>query len=91
MKIQAELSLYPLRTDLLEDGVRHFIADLSESGLSVFPGPMSSVVAGESEDVFRVLGRCFENTCRKNDAILVVKFSNACSAVTADGRQDFRP
>ena len=84
MKIQAELSLYPLRTDLLEDGVRNFIADLSASGLSVFPGPMSSVVAGESEEVFRILGKCFEKACRKDEAVLVVKFSNACPAITAD-------
>lgn len=78
MKIQAELSLYPLKTDLIENGVRNFIKELSKSGVSVVSGPMSTLVAGESEELFRVVGECFEKACRTGKMVLVVKFSNAC-------------
>ena len=77
MKIQAELSLYPLKTDLTENAVMHFIKELSKSGVSVVPGQMSTLVAGESEEVFRVVGECFEKACRTDRIVLVVKFSNA--------------
>ena len=87
MKIQAELSLYPLKTDLIEDGVRNFIKELSQSGVSVVPGHMSTLVAGESEDVFRVVGECFEKACRADKNVLVVKFSNACPEKTV-GKED---
>ena len=78
MKIQAELSLYPLKTDLIENAVRDFIKELSKSGISVVPGRMSTLVAGQSGDVFRVIGECFEKACRTDEVVLVVKFSNAC-------------
>ena len=78
MKIQAELSLYPLKTDLIEKVVRNFIKELSKSGVSVVPGQMSTLVAGENEEVFRVVGECFEKVCRTEKVVLVVKFSNAC-------------
>jgi Na+-translocating ferredoxin:NAD+ oxidoreductase RNF subunit RnfB len=78
MKIQAELSLYPLKTDLIENAVRNFIKELSKSGISVVTGQMSTLVAGESEEVFRVVGECFEKACRTGEIVLVVKFSNAC-------------
>ncbi|MBN1830021.1 MAG: thiamine-binding protein [Deltaproteobacteria bacterium] len=87
MKIQAELSLYPLKTDLIENAVRNFIKELSESGVSVVPGQMSTLVAGESEDVFRAVGECFEKACRMGKIVLVVKFSNACLE-KATGKED---
>ena len=87
MKIQAELSLYPLKTDLIENAVRNFIKELSESGVSVVPGQMSTLVAGESEEVFRVVGQCFEKACRTDKIVLVVKFSNACPE-KAMGKED---
>ncbi|MBN1382164.1 MAG: thiamine-binding protein [Deltaproteobacteria bacterium] len=78
MKIQAELSLYPLKTDLLDDAVKLFIEELSQPGITVVPSEMSTRIAGESEAVFRVVGQCFEKACRRNDVVLVAKFSNAC-------------
>lgn len=78
MKIQAELSLYPLKTDLIENVVRNFLKELSKSGVSVVTGEMSTLVAGESEEIFHVVGECFEKACRTDEIVLVVKFSNAC-------------
>ncbi|MBN1664293.1 MAG: hypothetical protein JW943_11895 [Deltaproteobacteria bacterium] len=78
MKIQAELSLYPLKTDLPEKAIRLFIENLSQPGISVVPAEMSTLVAGESEEIFHIVGQCFEKACRTNDIVLVAKFSNAC-------------
>ena len=79
------MSLYPLKTGSIEDAVGSFIDELSKSGLSVVPGRMSTLVAGESESVFRVVGACFEKACRTNKIVLAVKFSNACpETVTAE-------
>jgi uncharacterized protein YqgV (UPF0045/DUF77 family) len=78
MKIQAELSLYPLKTDLPEKAIRLFIENLIQPGISVVPAEMSTLVAGENKEIFRVVGECFEKACRTNDIVLVAKFSNAC-------------
>lgn len=59
MKIQAELSLYPLKNDSLEKTVKRFIEELSKPGMSVIPGAMSTLVTGESKEVFRVISKCF--------------------------------
>lgn len=87
-KIQAEMSLYPLKTDLLENAVRNFIKELSKSGLFVLPGWMSTLIAGESEEVFRVVGQCFEKACRTGEIVLVVKFSNACPETVMQKGED---
>lgn len=78
MKIQAEVSLYPLKTEALEDSVRRFIEELMQSGISVSPGGMSTRIAGESEELFRVISRCFAEACDREEVILVATFSNAC-------------
>lgn len=82
MKVQAELSLYPLKTGLLESTVRVFIGELSKAGVSVVPAEMSTLVTGECREVFRIVGQCFETICRANEAVLVAKFSNACPEKT---------
>ncbi|MDP8221732.1 MAG: YkoF family thiamine/hydroxymethylpyrimidine-binding protein [Candidatus Lernaella stagnicola] len=84
MKIQAELSLYPLRTDLLERKVAGFIEQLIETGLTVVPGSMSTTVSGENEAVFRGLSRCFEAVSEQSEVVLIAKISNACPAVAGD-------
>jgi len=92
MNIQAELSLYPLKTDFLENAVKIFIRGISQPGISVVPGEMSTVVAGESEEVFRVIGECFGNACSTDDVVLVAKFSNACpeKATSKEGETSFK-
>ena len=80
MKIQAELSLYPLKTDSIESAVKRFIEELEKSDVSVSPGPMSTLVNGESEQVFQVISRCFADAGATGEIVLVAKFSNACPA-----------
>ena len=78
MKIQAELSLYPLKTNAVENVVGRFIEDISGPGISIVPGAMSTLIAGECENVFRAVSQCFEKACTTNAVVLAAKFSNAC-------------
>jgi uncharacterized protein YqgV (UPF0045/DUF77 family) len=82
MKIQAELSLYPLKTTSLDNAVSRFVDELAQAGLAVTCGPMSTVVAGENEMLFAAVSRSFEQACTTDEVVLVAKFSNACPAST---------
>ncbi len=78
MIIEAEVSLYPLRTESLSPPIDDFIAHLKESGLQVQPGPMSSWVTGELTEVFSALTDAFSAVAARWHNVLVIKVSNAC-------------
>ena len=77
MNVQAEVSLYPLRVGDLAGVIHGFIHHLKEAGLEVESGPISTWVAGESADIFRVICEAWEKTAEACEATLVVKVSNA--------------
>jgi len=52
MKIQAEMSLYPLRTLTLAEPIERFVRHLRQSNLEVEMGTMSSRISGECKDLF---------------------------------------
>ena len=79
MKIDAEVSLYPLRNADLSKPIGCFLERLQGSGLNVEPGPMSTHISGECADLFRVLSAAFERGAEEGDVVLVMKVSNACS------------
>ncbi len=78
MRVQAEVSLYALRTATLMGSIDSFVARLRRGGLNVAVGPMSSRVSGECKDMFRVLGEAFEAAARQSDVVATVKVTNAC-------------
>ena len=81
MKIQAEVSLYPLRRASLAEPVDGFVRHLRECGFSVTVGPMSSHVSGECGSLFWGVADAFEETAHGGDVVLTVKVSNACPSV----------
>ena len=83
MNVQAEVSLYPLRTDRLGEAVDRFAGELRGAGLTVRTGSMSSTLAGDAEEVFAALGRAFQRAAEAHEVVLVVKVSNACPADAA--------
>lgn len=90
MNVQAEVSLYPLRTATLTAPVERFLEPLRRSGVRVEIGPMSSRLAGECGDVFRALGEAFEAAARQSDVVATVKVTNACPEIggpITDGRE----
>jgi len=84
MKVQAEISLYPLRQNDLTKPIRQFIQVLENNNLQVKTGPMSSLVAGEESVVFESLQKAFERLAQRYEVVMTAKISNACPKVNKD-------
>ena len=84
MKIQAEVSVYPLRTEELSGSIDAFCRSLTDDGLELVFGPMSTRVSGESEEVFDAIKRAFDKIARHYEVVLNVKLSNACPVEPRD-------
>lgn len=78
MTIQAEVALYPLKTDLVGKTIESFIERLKAHDLEVEPGPMSTRITGDCAKVFAALAESFAKVVSQYQAVLVSKFSNAC-------------
>lgn len=78
MIVQAEASLYPLKTDIMNEIIKNFIDDMKDSSLEVKIGPMSSRIVGELTEVFSVLSIAFARTTANCQAVLTLNVSNAC-------------
>ena len=78
MNIQAELSLYPLRTKHIGNIISRFAEELRANGLKPETGAMSTIVKGERRLVFAAVERAFEACGDKADIVLIFKASNAC-------------
>lgn len=78
MKVQAEVSLYPLRTRKLSGPLVEFCQVLQSRGLYVETRSMSTFVVGELENLFGALREGFEVLTRRNEVVIDVKISNAC-------------
>jgi len=84
MKIQAEISVYPLRVTELSRPIDEFCRMLQSRGLEVHMGPMSSFVSGECKDLFKAVQESFERLVEQYQIVVAVKFSNACPEVHND-------
>jgi len=78
MKVQAEISLYPLRQNDLTEPIQQFIESLKSNNLKVKVGSMSSIISGDSKIVFQALQKAFEQAAKKYEVVLTAKISNAC-------------
>ena len=81
MKVQAEVSLYPLRQNDLNEPIQQFIESLKNENLCVKTGSMSSLISGEESIVFQSLQKAFEQAAQKYKVVLTVKISNACPEI----------
>ena len=84
MKVQAELSLYPLCQNDLTEPIKQFIERLENNRLKVKTGSMSSVVTGDSQAVFEGLQKAFEQVAGEYKVVVIAKVSNACPEVDMD-------
>jgi uncharacterized protein YqgV (UPF0045/DUF77 family) len=78
VKVQAEVSLYPLRTLSLGEVIAEFLDRLRQSGLVVELGPMGSRIEGESGELFGALHEAFDAVAAGGDVVLTLTMSNAC-------------
>ena len=81
MKVQAEVSLYPLRQNDLTKPIQQFIESLKRDDINIKTGSMSSVILGDSQIVFQDLQKAFEQAAQKYEVVLTVKISNACPEI----------
>jgi uncharacterized protein YqgV (UPF0045/DUF77 family) len=81
MKVRAEISLYPLRQNELTKPIQQFIHVLENNKLKVDPGPMSTLVTGDSQVVFESLQQAFEQIAEGYEVVMTAKISNACPEV----------
>ncbi|MBA7688784.1 hypothetical protein ES703_97273 [subsurface metagenome] len=84
MKIQAEISLYPLRQNELTKPIQQFVQVLENNKLQVKTGSMSSFVTGDSQVVFESLQEVFELLAKEYELVMTAKISNACPKANKD-------
>ncbi len=82
MKVQMEVSLYPLETTELLPPIKAFNDALRKEGFEVEVGPLSSYITGESEMLFSALGRAFEHIAQQHRCVLVTKIAPTIQSQT---------
>lgn len=78
MFLAAQISLYPLRQSDLSPAISNAVSILSEHGLEVSPGVMSSLASGDDEALFAAIKDIFQKSAEQGDLVMVVTLSNAC-------------
>ncbi|MBN2563760.1 MAG: thiamine-binding protein [Phycisphaerae bacterium] len=78
MKVEVEVSLYPLAEEYLEHPVGDFVKVLEQHGCTVEHGPMSSYVNGELPAVFEAVRIGYEAVAQKCGCVLILKACNVC-------------
>ena len=78
MKLELDVSLYPLAEEYIAHPVRDFVEVLEKRGCTVENGPTSSIVTGESKQVFEALRIGYEQAAQKSGCVLIIKVCNVC-------------
>jgi len=78
MKVQAEVSLYPLRTPHLAEPIEQFVGQLRQEGLDLQLGPISTHITGNSDLLFATLSKAFKEIAKDYNVVLLLTVSNAC-------------
>jgi uncharacterized protein YqgV (UPF0045/DUF77 family) len=79
MKVQAEVSIYPLRTKSLSEPIEEFCKILCAHDLETKTTSMSTFIKGESRDLFKACDEAFKKLTKKYQIVMNMKVSNACS------------
>ena len=78
MKVQAQISIYPLKTNSLSVPIDEFCRTLEKNGLKVETKTMSSSICGESDIVFKSVQEAFRKLVEEYDVVMDLKVSNTC-------------
>lgn len=78
MDVSAQVSLYPLRQERLSPAIEALRSALELEGVEAQVGPMSTLVSGEVDAVFRALKAGFEQVAARGPVAMVITVSNAC-------------
>jgi len=78
MKVQVQISIYPLRIESLSKPIDEFCKILKDKGLKVQTRSMDSLVIGQSDTIFKSVREAFEQIAEKYNIVMDFKISNAC-------------
>ena len=78
MEVEIEVSLYPLGEPHLSHPIQAFVKIFEDCGCEAEVGQMSTIVKGESKEVFEALRMGYEEACEQGGCLLIVKASNVC-------------
>jgi uncharacterized protein YqgV (UPF0045/DUF77 family) len=85
--IGVTVALYPLQSDP-DRTVHRFIDALDATEVSVEVGPMTTLVTGAADDVFRALRRAYDEVAPTGPVVMTVTVSNACPVPATDAQTD---
>jgi uncharacterized protein YqgV (UPF0045/DUF77 family) len=80
--ITAMIAVYPLHTGS-SGAIRYAIEAIESEGVAADTGPMSTVIAGTPDEVFRALRRAYEAAAAAGSVVVHVTVSNACPIPSA--------
>jgi uncharacterized protein YqgV (UPF0045/DUF77 family) len=78
MKVQAEISIYPLRIQSLSEPIGEFCRILRDYDLETTTNAMSTIITGETAELFKASEIAFEQLTQKYQIVMNMKISNAC-------------
>jgi len=78
MEVQAQVSIYPLKTKALVKPVEECCRRLLNRGLTVDTQSMSTSIIGESDSVFQAVKQAFQALAADHNVVMDLKVSNAC-------------
>jgi uncharacterized protein YqgV (UPF0045/DUF77 family) len=74
----AQISIYPLRQQRLDNAVERVRSALASRGLEPEVGAMSTIVTGDSDVIFAALAEAYREAAHAGPVVLAVTLSNAC-------------
>ena len=78
MRVEAEVSLYPLGEERLSPFITSFVNVLKDHGCEAEVGQMSTLVKGDTAQVVDALKAGYEKAAGQGGCVLIVHVSNAC-------------
>lgn len=76
--VSCQFSVYPLGVEDLSPAIDVALAEMRSLGLELEVGAMSTLVTGESPQVFEGLKRAFDAAASRGFVVMTVTLSNAC-------------
>lgn len=78
LPLSAQLSIYPLRQLSLSLTINESLEVLKAFGLRLIPGSMSTLILGETNQLWSALKKVFSVASKHGEVVMILTLSNAC-------------
>ncbi len=78
MRVNIQVSVYPLATEKVGEKVMAAIQVAKSAGVEMFTTPMSTQFSSGLEEGLETLGKMYEAVAKDGQAIMTVTISNCC-------------